>query len=144
MALKIVTVVATMESTISEQLKLTPRRKNLAARTRIFAFCRNELDYCIYIYIYIYVHQLTKSRTCSLSVDSSAFSRTCSSWKVGLLIILRSFGGAPGDLSALFNGLRIGDPGVGGGRYFRSVSSISTDSCEILFRYPKPTSEGCG
>jgi hypothetical protein len=37
-------VVATMESTMSEQLKLTPRRKNLAARTRILAFCRDELD----------------------------------------------------------------------------------------------------
>ncbi len=53
-ALKMVTVVVTMERMISEQLKLTPRRKNLAARTRIFAFCRNELDF-LHIYIYIYI-----------------------------------------------------------------------------------------
>ena len=52
MALKMVTVVVTMERMISEQLKLTPRRKNLAARTRIFAFCRNELDF-LHIYIYM-------------------------------------------------------------------------------------------
>ena len=124
-ALKMVKVVAIMERTMSEQLKLTPRRKNLAARTRILAFCRTIRK----VVQKGLGHQLfTKSRTCSLSVESSAFSRICSSWKVGLLMALRSLGGAPGDLRALFSGLRIGVAGVGGGRYFRSVSSISTDS----------------
>jgi len=42
-ALKMEKVVAIMESTISEQLKFTPRRKNFAARTRIFDFCGYQL-----------------------------------------------------------------------------------------------------
>ena len=139
-ALKIEKVVEIMESTMSEQLKLTPRRKNLAARTRILDFYRTSQSNSEMVST-----QLTKSRTCSFSVAASAFSRICSSLKVGLLMALRSLGGAPGDLRALFSGLRIAVAGVGGGRYFLSVSSsISTDSWEILCRYPKPTSAGCG
>lgn len=38
-ALKIEKVVLSMESTISEQVKLVPRRKNLATRTRVLTFC---------------------------------------------------------------------------------------------------------
>lgn len=39
MALKMVKVADSMDRTISEQEKLTPRRKNLAIRTRAFTFC---------------------------------------------------------------------------------------------------------
>lgn len=64
----------------------------------------------------------TKSFCCSFSVDCSRFSRICSSLKVGLRMVVSAVrGGAPGDLSALLRGVF----GVGGGRYFLSVSSIS-------------------
>src|SRR5689334_16161730 len=38
-ALKIVKTAASMESTMSEQLKLTPLSTNLAIRTRVLIFC---------------------------------------------------------------------------------------------------------
>lgn len=122
-ALKMENVVASIARTIKEQLKLTPRRKNLAILTLVLDF---------------------KSTSCSLSVLSSAFSNISSSLNVGLSIASRFLGAAPGDFIALFRGLRIESlkPGVGGGRYFVSVSSISTDMCEF-FRYPKPMSAGC-
>lgn len=43
-ALKMVNVVASMASTMSEHEKLTPRRKNFAIRTRVLTFCRIVSD----------------------------------------------------------------------------------------------------
>lgn len=119
-ALKMANADATMERTMSEQAKLMPRRKIFANRTRTFIF---------------------RSLACSLSVSASRFSSWCSSRKVGLMIDIAPAGvrgGAPGDFKALLRGVF----GVGGGRYLRSVSSISTDCCIK----PKPVSAiwGCG
>lgn len=122
-ALKMENVVASIARTIKEQLKLTPRRKNFAILTLV-------LD--------------LRSTSCSFSVLSSAFSNISSSRNVGLSIASRFRGAAPGDFIALLRGLRSGSlkPGVGGGRYLVSVSSISTDACEFL-KYPNPMSAGC-
>lgn len=119
-ALKMENVVASMDRTIREQLKLTPRRKNLAILTLVLDF---------------------RSCSCSFSVLSSAFSNISSSLKVGLSMASRFLGAAPGDFIALLRGLRIGEPGVGGGRYLVSVSSISTDAW-VFLRYPNPMSAG--
>lgn len=114
---------ASIARTIREQLKLTPRRKNFASLTLVFDL---------------------RSTSCSFSVLNSAFSNISSSLNVGLSIASRFLGAAPGDFIALLRGLRSGSlkPGVGGGRYLVSVSSISTDKCDFL-RYPKPMSAGC-
>jgi len=101
-ALKIENAVASMERMIKLQAKLIPRRKIFAIRTLTLTL---------------------RSFACSCSVISSLFSSSRSSLKVGLKIMVSVVrGGAPGDLSALLRGVF----GVGGGRYFRSVSSIST------------------
>jgi len=122
-ALNMENVVASMERTMREQLKLTPRRKNLAILTLVLDF---------------------RSSSCSFSVLSSAFSNISSSRNVGLSIASRFLGAAPGDFMALLRGLRNGSlkPGVGGGRYLVSVSSISTDTW-VFLRYPNPMSAGC-
>lgn len=101
-ALKMAKTVASIESTIKLQAKLIPLKKIFAIRTRVLIF---------------------RSFACSFSVITSLFSRICSSLNVGLRIMVSAVrGGAPGDLRALLSG----DIGVGGGRYFLSVSSIST------------------
>ena len=87
-ALKIVRDVVSMDKTMRLQLKLTPRRANLAIRTRVltlrsFAFC--------------------------LSVLSSCFSSTCSSLNVGLKGLMKR-PGVPGGFKALLRG----DAGVRG------------------------------
>ena len=56
------------------------------------------------------LRELTKSFACSFSVDSSCFSRTCSSLKVVLRGLSNRRPGVPGTLIALFNG----EPGVSG------------------------------
>lgn len=81
-ALKMVTLVEIMARTIRLQLKFTNLSSSFATLTLVLTF---------------------KSLTCSFSVISSCFSRTCSSRNVGLngFIILP---GVPGTLNALFNG----------------------------------------
>lgn len=121
-AWKIASAVASMDRTIRLQAKLMPRRK-------IFAILTRTLTFCLLLAFYSELQmrgELTISLACSFSREASCFSRSCSSLKVGLKIMLGLpgvRGGAPGDFKALFRGAPLG---VGGGRYFRSVSSIST------------------
>jgi len=65
------------------QLKLTPRRANLAIRTRVLIF---------------------KSLACSFSVDFSLFSSISSSLNVGLRGFERPLPGVPGTFKALLSG----------------------------------------
>ncbi len=69
------------------QLKFVPRRHILAMRTRVL---------------------ILRSLAFSFSVDSSCFSRICSSLNVGLMGFNRP--GVPGTFKALLRG----EPGVGG------------------------------
>lgn len=82
-ALKIAKDEDIMARIIREQLKLTPRRANLAMRTRVLTL---------------------RSRACSLSVPSSRFSRTSSSRKVGLRGFVKVLAGVPGTFMALLRG----------------------------------------
>ena len=118
-ALKIENAVASMDKTIKLHAKLIPRRNIFAILTLTLTFCGWSVDDLSHI-----KSGHTRSFCCSFSVNASRFSSSCSSLNVGLRIMVSAVrGGAPGDFIALFNGVF----GVGGGKYFRSVSSISTD-----------------
>ena len=120
-AWKTASAVASMERTMRLQAKLIPRRKIFAILTRTLTFY-----FLLALSHSQVVCELTISLACSFSRETSCFSRSRSSLKVGLKIMLGLpgvRGGAPGDFKALFRGA---PRGVGGGRYLGSVSSIST------------------
>lgn len=79
----------------------------------------SDLDFLLivsYNQVVLVQCDLTMSFACSFSREDSCFSRSRSSLKVGLKIILGLpgvRGGAPGDFNALFSGPPLG---VGGGR----------------------------
>lgn len=79
----------------------------------------SDLDFLLvvsYTQTELILDKLTISFACSFSREASCFSRSRSSLKVGLKIMLGLpgvRGGAPGDFNALFRGPPLG---VGGGR----------------------------
>ena len=84
-ALKMEKEADSIERMMRLQLKLTPRRANLAMRTRVLIF---------------------RSRFCSFSVLASRFSRISSSRKVGLSGFSLRRPGVPGTFMALLSGDR--------------------------------------
>ena len=103
-ALKMEKLVESIDKTMREQLKLTPRSANLAIRTRVLIFYERLMSATDGDNRHsVHRELLTKSLACSFSVDSSRFSRISSSRNVGLRGLL-NLAGVPGTLKALLRG----------------------------------------